>query len=411
MNIKSFKQNNNYKSLYPRDINGREINIYKFNNCNFNGINLYYPNILLKSMDNLNELYLPLLEKTMSLNMTTIYEKYDMQFNWIDKTIVNNIDTPLFFFVYNTENYYHFLYDTLPYLISYFELKKNIPTLKLLVQYPNSQKKDLYKFVIEVYELLGLKDELIFIDEYTNYKDIYISTSYTHDIDSNLPPRNEIYNFYKYLVSIVKNKYNKNTPNKIYISRRTWLHNDFSNIGTNYTTKRKLINEDELVEYLCKNGYTEVFTENISIIDKILLFNNATHIVGAIGGGIANSLFSNKKTKLCAIVSPTFLDINNRFKYSLEHINTIYFMDTYHTINDIYKNYIRVRIKNSNIIGEIEEVYENKLLIIYTDGSNTGWNNNNIYDKIIVNKSNVILLDNGLNSPWAINMEKLKELL
>ena len=40
--------------------------------------------------------------------------------------------------------------------------------------------------------------------ENTLYKDLYISTSYTHDFDSNLPPRKEIFDFFYNMVEIVK---------------------------------------------------------------------------------------------------------------------------------------------------------------------------------------------------------------
>ena len=153
-----------------------------------------------------------------------------------------------------------------------------------MCQLPNSQKKDFYPFVREFLELLDInKDDIVLIDQSKIYKEIYISTSYTHDIDSNLPPREEIYSFYQ---SIVKNtkKSIESTPKKLYISRRTWLHNDFDNIGTNYTTRRRLVNEDIIVEKLINEGYKEIFTEKLSTIEKIQYFANATHVVGAIGG-------------------------------------------------------------------------------------------------------------------------------
>ena len=107
------------------------------------------------------------------------------------------------------------------------------------------------------------RSDIILVDNERQYESVYISTSYTHDIDSNLPPRKEIYDFYKDIVKITHKKFGiMDTPKKIYVSRRTWLHNNFSNIGTNYTTRRRLINEDELVEKLLTEGFTEVFTEN-----------------------------------------------------------------------------------------------------------------------------------------------------
>ena len=83
-----------------------------------------------------------------------------------------------------------------------------------------------------------------------------------------------------------------------------------------------MVNEDELVEILVRNGYVEVFTESLSTVDKIKLFYNAESIVGAIGGGICNVLFSKDSTNLLALISPTFLDVNSRFIFSLNNVNT-----------------------------------------------------------------------------------------
>lgn len=402
MEIISFKNNNIFINLYETDENKREINIYKFRNCCLTGHNLYYPNVLLKTENNL---ILPLLERTMSLNSGTIYEKNDMKYNYIEKPLINIYNEPVFFYIYNSDNYFHFLYDSIPYLISYLQLKKQIQNLKLLMQYPNEQKSSFYPFVLEFLEILNIfKNDIIVADEYTKYTEVYISNSYTHDIDSNLPPRKEIYKFYQSIVLLVKEKYNKNiiTPTKIYISRRTWIHNDFSNIGTNYTTRRKLVNEDELVEKLKLKGYEEVFTEKLSTIEKILYFANATHVVGAIGGGISNVLFSPKSTKLEALISPTFLDVNKRFKYSLDCVDVYYNINSKHIEEGDFKTYMRVKSKDETIVGEIEKIYDNKLLVSYTDGSNTGWNSQNKYKQTELEMKDVEKLDNGLNSPWII---------
>jgi len=402
MQIKLFNELIIKKQIFKKNKNNRIINIYKLEHFSVTGHNLFYPNILLQTE---TDLILPLLEKTMSLNMGTIYEKNKMIFNPLKQKIKYTCKEPLFFFIYNTDNYFHFIYDTLPYLISYFELKKTIPNLKLLMQYPNPQKQEMYRFVLEFLKILDItKDDIILVNTNTKYNEIYISTSYTHDIDSNLPPRKEIFDFYKNIVNIVKYKYKPiKSPQYIYISRRTWLHNDFSNIGTNYTTRRKLVNENELVENLLKEGYEEVFTEKLTTIEKIQYFSNATNVIGAIGGGIANVLFSPKTTKLIAIISPTFLELNQRFKFCLNTVNVFYDMNTKHIEDTEFKTYMRVKTKDNKIIGEIEKIYDNKLLISYTDGSNTGWNAQNDYKKIELFINDVEKLDNGLNSPWIYN--------
>lgn len=404
MKIDLFKKLSIFKNIFKTDSNNREINIYKVHNTNLTGHSLFYPNVLLKTT---NSLILPLLEKTMSLKSGTIYEKLNMEYEYQENIISSEIDVPLFFFVYNTDNYFHFIYDTLPYLISYLELKKEIPTLKLLMQYPNPQKKELYRFVIEFLEILNItKNDIIIADKNTNYNEIYISTSYTHDIDSNFPPRKEIFDFYKQIVNIVNKNYKPiKTPKKIYISRRTWLHNDFSNIGTNYTTRRRLVNEDELVDKLVKKGYKEIFAEKLTTIEKIQYFSNATHVIGAIGGGLANVLFSKKDTKLKAIISPTFLDVNNRFKFCLDCVDVEYDMRTKHVENTEFKTYMRVKTLDGLIVGEIEKIHDNKILVSYTDGSNTGWNSQSKYKKIELNINNVEKLDEGLNSPWKLYLK------
>ena len=139
------------------------------------------------------------------------------------------------------------------------------------MNYSNSTMNEFYKFVSEFLDLLGIKEsDILIVDKNTEYKNVYISSSYTHGHDSNLPPRKEIYSLYNDIVNIARDKYKLDTPKKIYISRRTWLHNNFSNIGTNYTTRRRLINEDELVEKLTKKGFVEVFTENLKCVNKWL---------------------------------------------------------------------------------------------------------------------------------------------
>jgi capsular polysaccharide biosynthesis protein len=327
---------------------------------------LYYPNVLLHTElippriynesyieSNKKSLILPLLEKTMSLQTGTIYEKTGMTYNYIAKSINKYHRDPVFFFIYNTDNYFHFLYDTMPYLISFLHLKKQIPNIKLLMQYPYEQKREFYPFVIEFLLLLNIsQSDIILINDTIEYSEIYISTSFTHDLDSNLPPRKEIYNFYKDIANFTKNTYSSifETPKKIYISRRTWIHNDFSNIGTNYTTRRRLINENEIVENLVNNGYTEIFTEKLTTIEKILYFANATHIIGAIGGGISNVLFSDPSTKLEVLVSPTFLDVNMRFKYSLDCVDSIYNTTGIHVENDYFKTYMRVKTIDNNFL-------------------------------------------------------------
>jgi hypothetical protein len=268
-------------------------------------------------------------------------------------------------------------------------------------------KEHFYKFVTEFLSILGIThDDIIIADENTLYKEILISTSYTHDFDSNLPPRNEIYEFYQEIVDKV-NIDTKDLPKKIYVSRRSWIHGDMSNIGTNYTTRRKLVNEDDLVEFLISKGYKEIFTETFTTEQKIALFKNAESVVGSIGGGVCNVLFSNPKCKLTTLVSPYFLDVNKRFIYSLNNVDLTLFSDAKNIETTYFKKYMRV--KYGEIIGEIVEIDGDDITITYSDTRLSGWNSENKYKTMTLKSQDCVRLDEGLNSSWEINLEKLKK--
>ena len=406
MKIENINQQIKMSVFFESDENDREIDIYKLQDVMCIGETLFYPNILFYSQKE-NKIVNPINEKIMSLSSldTQIEISEDRIKNMGNDKIIET--TPLFFFVYNTDNYFHFIYDTLPYMISFLKLKETIPNIKLLMSYPNSSKKSHYNFVTEFLSILGINEnDILLINKETIYNEVYVSTSYTHGVDSNKPPRREIYSFYNTITSQVNDlvKY----PKKIYVSRRSWLHGDFNNIGTNYTTRRKMSNEDELIDFLRDNGYVEVFTEKLTTVEKINMFKQATHVIGAIGGGISNVLFSNKNVKLIAIASPTFLDVNKRFVYSLNHVNLSVFNETEHVEKTDLKKYMRV--KAGDIVGEITQVLNDEVIISYLNEFVAGWNNELLYKKITVKNELCEKLDNGLNSEWMVNLEKFKKL-
>lgn len=414
MNIKSFKDNN-LILIKEKDKNERIIAYKKYNNIQIIGRNFYYPNVLL--LDEKKEIINPYDEKVMSLNKESFYDNniYEDEITEINnKKIINE---NIFFFIYNFDNYYHFLYDTLPYLYTYFELKKKHNDLKLLVNYPNKDKNEFYRFNTDfLYKLVDQKD--IIIHKKNNiYKNIFISTSLTHGGLSNKPPRNEIFEIYKRLkininLDNIQKKY-KNMKN-IYISRRTWLNEDKSNIGTDYTSRRKMVNETELVDELKKYEFEEIFAENLNSDEKIYLFSNAEKIVGSIGGGMANLLFSDKNTKSYIIVSPYFLDINYRFKYSLDNTNIQYFDNTevVKKNNSKYSNYVRVKIINKkslyyNKIGEIIDFENNLYKIALSNNDVAGFNNKIKFEEILFEEKDFTAIDKGLNSPYYYNYSRL----
>ena len=116
-----------------------------------------------------------------------------MEYRWDYKEEDISCITPVYYFVYNMANYYHFIYDTLPYLYAYFNEKKYFKDLKLLVSPPEGQT-DLYPFVWDCLDLLGItKDDIVFLDDETRYYTVVVGSSLTHDGLSTTPPHKKVF--------------------------------------------------------------------------------------------------------------------------------------------------------------------------------------------------------------------------
>jgi len=391
----------NSTKLFNTGKNGRKINYYLLQKVKFVADKLHYPDIIVNATAE-NKLYNPIQEKTMSLKDLPCFN--NSQKVKVANKVGKTENAPVFYFIYNTENYYHFLYDTLPYLITFFKLLNEIPDLKLLMNYPNDDKKDFFPFVLETLQILGIDERVIVLEENTIYESMYISDSYTHGHNSNLPPREEVYEFFQFLKNKVLQKETKASyPKNIYISRRTWTHNNLVNIGTNYTSRRVMKNECQLVNELGKKGFVEVFTENMTMTEKINLFHNAEKVVGIIGGGIANALFLRNKAELFAIISPGFLDINSRFLFSLNRQKLNLIKDTEHFEKSKFKKYMRVSYDGG--YGEIYDIEGDYLRINQAKKKVSGWASYVGYEKIKIHKNKCHKLDHGLNSAFVLDID------
>lgn len=363
----------------------RERKQWLFENVILTGTTLEYPNVLLYMEDQLVQ---PVHEMTMSTQTTTELEEYDPK---MPELIYTKRGT-YFFFVYNTENYFHFLYDSLPILLDFLKLRGDA---RLLMS-PQSLK---YPFVHDCLQLLGIPAHAVEYASYGfRYERVIVANSYTHDGRSNDPPHPDIWNLYDRMKTAAY-RTPVRTPKKFYVSRRSWVHGDTSNLGTNYTTRRKILVEDELVKELKSKGYEEVFCEKLTMAEKIQYFANATHIVGAIGGGMCNLVFSPPECTVVSINSPEFDTINARFLYTMRHTNLTQFKDT-QVASSLYR-----RVRTGDKIGEVVAVKDEMVQIAL--GNGITWNDGLIW----VHERDVIYLDKGLNSPWHFDVKKCIELI
>ena len=110
------------------------------------------------------------------------------------------------------------------------------------------------------------------------------------------------------------------------------------------------------------------------------------------------------------------MDINHRFKFSLENTNIQYFNETevFKENNSKYSSYIRVKISNSenihfNKIGEIIEFNNNmnKYTIALSNNDVAGFNNQIDFQHILFDENDFHCLDSGLNSPYIFDYQDL----
>jgi len=81
---------------------------------------------------------------------------------------------------------------------------------------------------------------------------------------------------------------------RIYISRRN-------------ATNRRIINEDEVINFLSKFGFQAIFLESMSIAEQVSLMANAKVVIASHGSGLTNIVFCEPKTKVIEIFSPSYV--------------------------------------------------------------------------------------------------------
>lgn len=395
----------------------RESFVVELTDCKFTGRNTHYPNCLIQTADTLVN---PYDERVMSLQRDSFYD--GDQWEAPDVTVITDIyeKHPVYFFTYNVDNYFHFLYDTLPYLAGYFMLKQTIPDLVLLLNTSHPTKQRLPPFVGEMLRLLKVRWN--FVDEFTVYSKVYISSSLTHGGKSNVQPSESAHTVWQRLAAAVPESV-RPTPKRFYISRRTWVHNQTENLGTNYTTRRCCENEDAVVKLLESYGIEEVFMELLTTEQKIQYCKNAELIVGVVGGGMCNLLFSPCSiTKALCFNTPYFLDINQRFKYSMDHTClTISECSTHSPYVGKIPLYSRVKITKpghsmNGCVGEVNKILTpTKVTLQLSSNDVAGFSQDFPMLEEIFEESEIQPLDKGLNSPYTIDLtiveQNLKQLL
>ena len=102
----------------------------------------------------------------------------------------------------------------------------------------------------------------------------------------------EIFEYYNELAFYHRSK-NKSFPSKFYITRGN-------------APRRKVINDQQLIEFCRNNGYSIIDTAELSVFDQMSLFYDATNIIASHGASGGNFFFVNNTIHFIELFNENF---------------------------------------------------------------------------------------------------------
>lgn len=194
-------------------------------------------------------------------------------------------------------NYWHWLFDVLP----RFEIIKEKFSIDEINYFLFPDLKE--KFQEETIRLLDLPNTKTISSKVFRHfqSDYVIAVDHPYVIKND--PSTEIQNLPAWIIKFLRNNFLKEKENRKIFSDKFYI--DRSDSKSNHRHLRKIINEDEVKDFLIKKGFSIITLSNLSFKQQVNLFSNASQIVGLHGAGFANLTFCNPKTFVLEIKPET----------------------------------------------------------------------------------------------------------
>lgn len=188
--------------------------------------------------------------------------------------------SPNLYSIFNvwSSGYHHFLTET---LVKFIIHKDELKGASLLIP------ETLPKFAIEAFEMLNLTNVTLH-NNLTLYKELILIEN---PLSGHFNPshlnifRTEFKQFRK-----------KEPFTKIYISRKK-------------ARSRKIINENELTDFLIEKGFKIIETDYMSFQDQVFLFSNSSFLISSHGAGLTNMIFMPENAKIIELM-PEFSSVD-----------------------------------------------------------------------------------------------------
>ena len=193
-------------------------------------------------------------------------------------------------------NYWHWLFDVLP-RFKIIDEKIDLKTIDFFLLPGTSEK-----FQNETLDLLGIPiHKRLSSRKFRHIKtELAIAVDHPYVLKNN--PSEEIQKIPDWIIADLRKKFlrftnKKKFPKKFYIDRK--------DSKSNHRHLRRVLNEDEVKNFLKKKDFEILTLSDFSFTDQVTLFNNASCIVGLHGAGFANLTFCKNETKILEFKSST----------------------------------------------------------------------------------------------------------
>ncbi len=146
------------------------------------------------------------------------------------------------------------------------------------------------KYMLEIFATLGLIEKIRIEPSVPMMYSKLTIPSYCANGDGYIPAD---------LVHFLQKSVGKNIPvrpkSKIYISRK--------NAGT-----RRVINEDAVETFLMKYGFKTLFLEQMTVLEQLTEFANATDVIAPHGAGLTNLIYAQEGTRVLEFFSGQYVN-------------------------------------------------------------------------------------------------------
>ena len=183
-------------------------------------------------------------------------------------------------------NYYHFLFDLIPKVSS----KINQLCEYNLITFTGPKSRMLEELI----SLLGINDITVVMNNKTSYfgKSVCTPSNLAEVGDPDNKTIESILALYSRISgNVKKTRY----PKKIYVTRMN-------------ASKRRVLNETDLIFEFRKENISVVKLEEYSLIDQYFMFKDAELVIGAHGAGMSNIVFCKEGTKIIEMFPSNYLE-------------------------------------------------------------------------------------------------------